>query len=372
MDFRRRAALPEGDGRESGGMTSRVLASAGGAADAGARLGTMEGPGGTGGAGGPGRIEGALRPGGTARAGDALRGSFASYWGRLPATGYESQVVSDMHEDALGDRATRLLLQGADATEERLKLEMPRHAILHLATHGFFQPEGLPSMWEQALDAVDGRRNGSGAAGAGGGMQMTETAARLTGLHPGLLSGLVLAGANRPPDDDATAAGASSDADSGPGADTGGRVDADAATGAPTRTSAATAVASPSTPPPRDDGYLTASEVTLLDLSRVELVVLSACETGLGRPQSGEGLLGLRRAFQMAGARTVISSLWSVDDASTSELMQAFYANLFFRGMGGAEALRAAQLEILATNRREHGEALPSTWGAFVLSGEWR
>jgi CHAT domain-containing protein len=162
-------------------------------------------------------------------------------------------------------------------------------------------------------------------------MQMTETAARLTGLHPGLLSGLVLAGANRPAEDDADA-------------------------GAPVR----------------DDGYLTASEVMLLDLSGVDLVVLSACDTGLGRPQSGEGLIGLRRAFRMAGSKTVISSLWSVKDESTSELMQSFYANLFFKGMGRHEALRTAQLEMLARNRAEHGRPRPSTWGPFVLSGEWR
>ena len=164
------------------------------------------------------------------------------------------------------------------------------------------------------------------ASARGGGMQMTESATRLTGLHPGLLSGLVLAGANRPPGEEDH----------------------------------------------RDDGYLTASEVTLLDLSGVDLVVLSACETGLGRPQSGEGLLGLRRAFHMAGADTVVSSLWSVEDESTSELMQGFYRNLLVAGMGRQEALRAAKLEMLDRNRREHGEALPSTWGAFVLSGEWR
>jgi CHAT domain-containing protein/tetratricopeptide (TPR) repeat protein len=253
---------------------------------------------------------------------DTLRGSFAAYWGRLPATAYESQVVNDMHEDAFLETTMRLLLQGSEATEERLKAEMPNYAILHLATHGFFQPEGLPSMWEQALDAVSGER----------GMQLTVTAARLTGLHPGLLSGLVLAGANSPPEDDAAEAGAAA----------------------------------------RGDGYLTASEVTLLDLSAVELVVLSACETGLGRPQSGEGLLGLRRAFHMAGADTVISSLWSVKDESTSELMQSFYSNLFFKGMGQHEALRTAQLAMLQQNRTEHGAALPSSWGAFVLSGEWR
>ena len=241
--------------------------------------------------------------GGTEERADS-RGGFNAYWGRLPATEYESQVVTDMHADATEDQGRSLLLQGADATEERLKAEMPRHAILHLATHGFFQPEGLPSMWDASLDV----------------------ATRLTGLHPGLLSGLVLAGVNRPLD-------AEDD---------------------------------------RDDGYLTASEVTLLHLDDVELVVLSACETGLGRPQSGEGLAGLRRAFDMAGADTVISSLWSVKDESTSVLMQSFYANLFFKGMGRHEALRAAQLEMLNKNRRRHGDGMPSTWGAFVLSGEWR
>jgi CHAT domain-containing protein/tetratricopeptide (TPR) repeat protein len=250
----------------------------------------------------------------TSRGGELARG-FANGWEPLTATVAETTSIAAIHEDAR-HAGTRLLVLGADASEERLKVEMPRHAIVHLATHGYFQPEGLPSMWESALDAVNGER----------GMQMTETSKRVTGLHPGLLSGLVFAGANRPPGEDDD----------------------------------------------RDDGYLTASEVTLLDLSGVDLVVLSACETGLGRPQSGEGLLGLRRAFHMAGADTVVSSLWAVEDESTSELMQGFYRNLLVEGMGRHEALRAAQLDMLDRNRREHGEALPSTWGAFVLSGEWR
>ena len=73
-----------------------------------------------------------------------------------------------------------------------------------------------------------------------------------------------------------------------------------------------------------------------------------------------------------ASAKTVVSSLWSVKDESTSELMQSFYENLFFEGMGRHEALRSAQLEMLQKNRREHGVGVPSTWGAFVLDGEWR
>jgi CHAT domain-containing protein len=125
-------------------------------------------------------------------------------------------------------------------------------------------------------------------------------------------------------------------------------------------------------PEGREDGLLTAEEVGWLDLSRVELVVLSACETGLGESRSGEGLIGLRRAFRTAGAKTVISALWSVKDDSTSELMQDFYEKLWLEGLGKAEALRQAQLAMLDKNRAETGDALPSTWGAFVLSGDWR
>ena len=98
----------------------------------------------------------------------------------------------------------------------------------------------------------------------------------------------------------------------------------------------------------------------------------SACETGLGRPESGEGLLGLRRAFHMAGAKTVISSLWSIGDESTAELMKAYYSNLWSHGMERYDALRKAQLEMLARNRAEFGSGRPRTWGAFVLSGDWR
>lgn len=68
-------------------------------------------------------------------------------------------------------------------------------------------------------------------------------------------------------------------------------------------------------------------------------MVLSACDTGLGRAKSGEGLIGLRRAFRTAGAKTVISSLWSVNDESTAELMRDFYQNLWLKGMGRLEAL---------------------------------
>ncbi|MFT5197660.1 MAG: CHAT domain-containing protein [Planctomycetota bacterium] len=102
-------------------------------------------------------------------------------------------------------------------------------------------------------------------------------------------------------------------------------------------------------------------------------MVLSAGKTGLGRAESSEGLIGLRRTFRTAGAKTVISSLWSVKDQATAELMRAFYGNLLKKGMPRHRALREAQLEMLKSNRIQNDNAgLPSIWGAFVLSGEWR
>ena len=83
-------------------------------------------------------------------------------------------------------------------------------------------------------------------------------------------------------------------------------------------------------------------------------------------------MLGLRRAFHVAGADTVISSLWAVGDASTSRLMSDFYVNLWKRGMGSSQALREAQLAMLRSNRSSSGDARVWTWGGFVLSGDWR
>jgi CHAT domain-containing protein len=103
-----------------------------------------------------------------------------------------------------------------------------------------------------------------------------------------------------------------------------------------------------------EGGILTALEVSNLDLRGCELVVLSACETGLGKIEGGEGLLGLQRAFHVAGARTVVSSLWSVSDPATSVLMERFYRNLWSeKPLSRLEALRQAQLYVL-----KHPEAV--------------
>jgi len=120
-----------------------------------------------------------------------------------------------------------------------------------------------------------------------------------------------------------------------------------------------------------EDGILTAEEIASLDLSGVDWVVLSACETGSGRVQAGEGVLGLRRAFETAGAATLIMSLWSVPDAAAREWMRALYKERL-GGRSTAEAVRGASLQVLKKRRRAGKNTHPHDWGAFVASGDWR
>jgi CHAT domain-containing protein len=114
------------------------------------------------------------------------------------------------------------------------------------------------------------------------------------------------------------------------------------------------------------DGFVPVQDVYRLRLS-ADLVVLSACRTGLGRELAGEGLIGLVRAFMYAGARRVVASLWKVDDEATGELMVRFYRGMFERHLAPAAALREAQLEIRAIPRWSH----PFYWAGFVLYGDW-
>jgi CHAT domain-containing protein/Tfp pilus assembly protein PilF len=117
----------------------------------------------------------------------------------------------------------------------------------------------------------------------------------------------------------------------------------------------------------RQDGFLPAPEVARLKLP-AELVVLSACQTGLGREMRGEGLVGLTQAFFQAGARRVVVSYWNVQDLATAELMARFYKGLLGERLPPAAALRAAQLSIRAEDRWKS----PYFWAGFVLHGDWR
>lgn len=117
-----------------------------------------------------------------------------------------------------------------------------------------------------------------------------------------------------------------------------------------------------------EDGILTALEVSGLNLVGTELTVLSACESGLGDLVSGEGVFGLRRAFQHAGVRTVVMSLWAVPDRETSLLMDGFYRR-WLSGMGKRDALRESALEVLRMLREQRGSGHPLLWGGFILTG---
>ncbi len=174
--------------------------------------------------------------------------------------------------------------------------------ILHVATHGFFFQSEDLTSSADEVAKMDGTRLG-------------KWVARVE--NPLLRSGLALAGANQ---------GRSGD----------------------------------------DDGVLTALEATTLDLWGTKLVVLSACDTGLGDVKNGDGVYGLRRALFLAGTESQLMSLWPVSDRSTRDLMASYYKQLM-RGAGRGEALRKAQLEMLRSDTRRH----PYYWASFILAGEW-
>jgi len=207
-------------------------------------------------------------------------------------------------EKALGVPA----LTGVRATEAALKgARGPR--VLHVATHGFFLPDQAPE--PRSPSGIRAQPPGPGASASALGLPPP------TGENPLLRSGLALAGANR--------------LESG-----------------------------------AQDGILTALEMATLDLWGTKLVVLSACETGLGEVAVGEGVYGLRRALVIAGAEAQLMSLWRVDDAATRELMAAYYQRLV-AGEGRAEALRRVQLEMLANPARRR----PLYWASFIPIGAW-
>ena len=121
-----------------------------------------------------------------------------------------------------------------------------------------------------------------------------------------------------------------------------------------------------------DDGILTAEEVAALNLEGVEWAVLSACDTGLGTVTAGEGVLGLRRAFQVAGVRTVIMSLWSVEDQAARQWMAALYRARLDDRLDTADAVRQASLTVFRERRAKRQSTHPFYWASFVAAGDWR
>ena len=236
----------------------------------------------------------------------------------LPGTAAEVAEVARTWERARPrDSAQVEVSTGARAGERAFKLLSRGRRIVHLATHGFFVDAGCAAAAAGEARGVLGLVPAPGASGS---------SAAAPGENPLLLSGLALAGAN---------ARASAGRD-------------------------------------EEDGVLTSDEIAALDLSGLEWAVLSACGTGLGELAGSEGVLGLRRAFLAAGARTVFTSLWSVRDQPTREWMEALYRHRFAGGATTAEAARLASLDLLRARRAAHRPAHPFEWAAFVAAGDWR
>lgn len=246
-------------------------------------------------------------------------GSFQSMqFPALPASQREADEVAGLWKEFQQGTGTDLdrpqVLAGRDANERTFKQLGPGSRVLHLATHGFFLGNACAS-------GLDGMRAVGGLASA----SKPEPPAG-TRENPLLLSGLALAGANR-------------------------RIVAR---------------------PDEEDGILTAEEVASVNLEGVEWAVLSACDTGLGELKAGEGVFGLRRAFQVAGVRTVIMSLWSVEDRAARQWMLALYRGRLQRRLDTADAVREASLTVLRDRRAKGQSTHPFFWAGFVAAGDWR
>jgi CHAT domain-containing protein len=255
-------------------------------------------------------------------------GTTGKPWTTLEETGKEARAIAELWKSP--GKAT--VLEGPAPTEANVAAAMAKARYIHLATHGFFADSKLRTPFQPAS-----------ARGGASPLGMLEQPFQPALRNPLALVGVVLAGANHPQAEDAA------------------------------------------------DGVLTGEELDGLDLMQAELVVLSACETGLGQVEASEGVLGLQRTLHLQGARTVVGSLWKVDDDATRALMIEFYKNLWSGKLGKLEALRQAQLTMLrqydrstrtlqprgiaksAVNSEDlDGRLPPYYWAAFVLSGDWR
>jgi tetratricopeptide (TPR) repeat protein len=237
----------------------------------------------------------------------------------LPATLEEAQHIAKLWHLGADPKHTVEILRGAEASEAAFKAMAPGQRVLHLATHGFFLDRTCDTTNATSATNTISTTNTTGATTGTRGTPLLEES-------PLLRSGLVLAGANQR---------ATADADD-------------------------------------EDGILTAEEIAGLNLSATEWAVLSACDTGRGDWQPNEGVLGLRRAFEVAGARTVIISLWPVIDSVASQWMEALYREKFVNRADTAIAIRAASRKLLAAQRAAGRSTHPLYWTGFIATGDWR
>jgi CHAT domain-containing protein len=235
----------------------------------------------------------------------------------LPQAAAEAIDVASLWTRSTQGEAA-VLIVGQAASETTFKQSAAGRQFLHISTHGFFARSDCPSPQQGPSTSI--ATDAPGAPNAKGSFLRTLPS------NPLLDSGLALAGANQ-----------------------------------------GKAAASP-----EDDGLLTAAEVATLDLTAADWVVLSACGSGLGPVQPGEGVLSLQRAFATAGAGTVVMTLWSVEDRPTRQWMRALYEARLTRGLHTAQAIRAAHNTLLSRLRQELGAAPPALWAPFVASGNWQ
>jgi len=234
----------------------------------------------------------------------------------LPGTSTEIALLKSLLEKAGYDTGT---LDGRAATETNVQHNVQSPAILHFATHGFFLPE--PEQHTSRLGGLDG----FGMTGESRGFGLARV------QNPMYRSGLALAGAE-------TTRKMWEKGDKN------------------------------QIPPTESDGILLAAEAATLDLRGTELVVLSACSTAEGKALDGEGVMGLRRALAVAGARNVVMSLWAVEDEATVEFMKRFYGK-YLAGTQPAIALHETTRELLLEGIPKYGlQGAISRYGAFIAT----
>jgi CHAT domain-containing protein/tetratricopeptide (TPR) repeat protein len=229
----------------------------------------------------------------------------------LPGSRREAQEIAELWQGGSARRpgagVSARVLTGSEASEAAFKKSAPGRSVIHLATHGFFLGDRCQTSPMDARSASLGPPDGPPPP---------------AGRNPLFYAGLAFAGANH-------------------------REEASES---------------------EEDGILTAAEIASIDLSKTDLAVLAGCETGVGRVEVGEGVLGLRRAFRIAGVRTVVMSLWNVEDAAARDWMTRLYR----RRPGAsstAEAVRATSLEVLEALRASGRGTHPYHWAGWIVSG---